>query len=226
MNVLITGADGNLGQAVAIKYLDEGHHVYGTMLPGRHSESLEAHASFHRLEADLLHEGPLAEAIQALEINLHVGVFTVGGFGMGSIESAPLADLDHMLKLNVHTAFVSAKALFAHMKAHGQGGRIVMVSSRPGLSPKLGAATLPYTLSKAAIPALADILNVEGQDHDIVASVIAPSIIDTPPNREAMPDADVSQWVTPSEIADVVFFATTAKGRILRDPIFKLYGDA
>lgn len=226
MNILVTGADGNLGQAVVQKYLSEGHRVLGTMLPKRHVEAFEAQANFTRLEADLMHEGPLSEALTEQQLPIHVAVFTVGGFGMGNIGNTPLEDLDKMLKLNVHTAFVSAKALFNHMKDHGEGGRIVLVSSRPGLEPKQGAATLSYTLSKAALPALADILNVEGADHGIVTSVIAPSLIDTPPNREAMPQADFSKWVKPSEIAEVVYFATTEKGSILREPIFKLYGDS
>jgi NAD(P)-dependent dehydrogenase (short-subunit alcohol dehydrogenase family) len=226
MNILITGADGNLGQAVARKFLAEGHQVFGTMLPGQHQEELEEHGAFRRLEADLMHEGPLSDAMAGLGVNLHVAVFTVGGFGMGTIESAALSDLDKMLKLNVHTAFVSTKAMFAHMKAHGEGGRMVLVSSKPGLDPKQGTGVLPYALSKAAIPALADILNVEGKEHDIVTAVIAPSIIDTPPNREAMPKADFSQWVTPAEIANVIFFATTDQGKILREPVLKLYGEA
>lgn len=225
MNILITGANGNLGQAVARKFLAQGHQVFGTMLPDRHQEELEAHDAFQRLEADLMHEGPLSEAMVQLGVNLHVAVFTVGGFGMGTIESATLADLDKMLKLNVHTAFVSTKALFTHMKAHGEGGRIVLVSSKPGLDPTQGTGVLPYALSKAAVPALADMLNVEGKDHGIVASVVAPSIIDTPPNREAMPKADFSQWVTPAQIAEVIYFATTEPGQVLREPVFKLYGE-
>ena len=226
MNILITGADGNMGSAVAHKFLQEGHQVFGSMRPGTHSEELAAHASFTRLEADLMQEEPLAQAIEDLSQPIHVAVFTVGGFGMGSIESSALADLDKMLKINVHTAFVSTKAVFAHMKAHGEGGRMVLVSSRPGLDPKQGGTTLPYTLAKATIPALADILNVEGAKHGIVTSVVAPSMIDTPVNREAMPKADFSQWVTPEAIAEVIYFATTEKGQILREPILKLYGQS
>ena len=101
---------------------------------------------------------------------------------------------------------------------------MVLISSKPGLDPRLGSGVLPYALSKAAIPALAEVVNTDGQAHHIVASVIAPSIIDTPPNREAMPDADVSQWVTPADIAEVIHFATTEPGRVLREPIFKVYG--
>lgn len=225
MNVLLTGANGNLGKAVAKTYLDAGHHVYGTMLPNNHEESLEQHDHFTRWEIDLMHEGPLAEQLAALEQPIHAAVCTVGGFAMGSLADTTLEDLDKMIRLNLHTAFVSAKAAFAHMQAHG-GGRLVFIGARPGLDPSAGAGTLAYTLSKTTIPALADMINEQGKDHNIVASIVAPSLIDTPPNRSAMPDADVSKWVTPEEIAEVIYFATTKGGRALRQPIFKVYGES
>ncbi len=226
MNILITGANGNMGSAMVEKYLSEGHHVIGTMLSGKHVERFEAQEAFTRLEVNLMEEGPLAEALEKLGKNIHVGIFTVGGFAMGNISNTSLSSLEKMIRLNLYTAFNSAKAVFNHMKGHGEGGRIVLVSSKPGLDPGQGAATLPYTLAKSTIPALAEILNVEGKKEGIVATVIAPGIIDTPPNREAMPDANFGDWVTPEQIADIVFFATAQSGAPLREPVLKIFGNS
>ena len=226
MNILVTGASGNLGQAVAQQFLSEGHYVYGTMKPGKHNAKLETHAQFERIEVDLIEEGPLAKFLQSLPTPIEAGIFTVGGFAMGALDDTSLESLEKMIQLNLYTAFVSTKAVFHHMREHSVKGRLVLVSSRPGLDPKHGAAMLPYTLSKAAIPPLADILNAEGEKHEIITTVVAPSTIDTPINRQAMPQADFSKWVTPAEIAEVIYFTTLGKGRILREPILKLYGNA
>jgi len=84
---------------------------------------------------------------------------------------------------------------------------------------------LAYTLSKSLIVNLAKIMNAEGQDKSVVTSIIVPGIIDTPQNRQAMPDADISLWVTPQAIANVVDFACSASAADLRDPVFKVYGN-
>ncbi|MEM9984157.1 MAG: SDR family NAD(P)-dependent oxidoreductase [Bacteroidota bacterium] len=226
MNILVTGASGHLGQAVAQRFLAEGHHVYGTMQPDSHQAELEAHARFERVEIDLLEEGSLAAFLLTVPDSIGVGIFTVGGFAMGDLDGTSLESLEKMIRLNLYTAFLSTKALFHHMREHEVKGRLVLVSSRPGLDPRQGAAMLPYALSKAAIPPLADILNAEGEKHEIITTVVAPSTIDTPINREAMPQADFSKWVSPAEIAEVIYFTTLGQGRILREPILKLYGNA
>jgi len=113
-----------------------------------------------------------------------------------------------------------------HMKDHGKGGSIFMVGAKPALNPSSGGPLVAYTLSKSLIPTLADILNAEGKEQGIVSTVLVPSIIDTPQNREAMSDADFDKWVKPEEIAEITHFVASEKGDALREPILKVYGDS
>lgn len=226
---LITGAAGNLGKAMAERFLAEGHEVIGTMLHAEPKQEIEDHEACVRISVDLTDETSVQQMIADIEAEgkeIGVGIFTVGGFAMGNLENTDHAALSKMLTLNFYTAYNSARTLFLHMKQHGKGGRIMLTASRQGLHPKMGGATLAYTLSKSLIPALVDVLNAEGKKYNITATILVPSIIDTPQNREAMADADFSKWVTPEAIAEVVYFALAGKGGPLRETVLKVYGDS
>lgn len=71
---------------------------------------------------------------------------------------------------------------------------------------------------------LAGILNAEGDSKNVVTGVVAPSVIDTPSNRQHIPGADYGRWVTPEEIVEMILFICNDTGRSLRDPIIKMYG--
>jgi hypothetical protein len=73
---------------------------------------------------------------------------------------------------------------------------------------------------------LAELFNGEGNAKGVSASVIVPSIIDTPQNRAAMPDADYKSWIKPDELADAIYFTCSTVGSKLRDTILKVYHDA
>jgi NAD(P)-dependent dehydrogenase (short-subunit alcohol dehydrogenase family) len=85
---------------------------------------------------------------------------------------------------------------------------------------------LSYALSKSLVFRLAEVINEDGKGYGITASVIVPGTIDTPQNREAMPDADFTAWVTASEIADNIYHLSTPAGRQLRESIIKVYGES
>ncbi|MEO0900239.1 MAG: SDR family NAD(P)-dependent oxidoreductase [Bacteroidota bacterium] len=225
----ITGAAGNLGLAMVKKFLAGGYKVVGTKLDHERVASFENHENFDCLDIDLSQEDAVNEAISFCENrgdSIGAAVLTVGGFAMGDLEHTGKAELDRMIGLNFYIAYYSAKAVFKHMKAHGKGGHIFLIGARPALSPASGTPMVAYTLSKSLIPNLAEILNAEGKAHGITTSVIVPSIIDTPQNRAAMPDADFEKWVTPDAIAEVAFFTASDEGNILREPILKVYGDS
>ena len=130
-----------------------------------------------------------------------------------------------MYKLNFESAYFCARAVFKRMVEQEDGGRIVLIASRSSLDPETGKDMLAYTLSKSLIVNLVKILNTEGRDKNVVTSLIVPGIIDTPENRQAMPDVDRSLWVTPQAIANVIDFAVSASAADLRDPVFKVYGN-
>lgn len=101
-------------------------------------------------------------------------------------------------------------------------GHFLFVGARPSLQADDGKNTVAYALSKGMVISLADYVAVESKDTKIRSHVFVPSIIDTPQNRESMPDADFSQWVNAAEIAEAMHYAVNNLS--LRNMTFKLYG--
>lgn len=222
-NILITGAAGNLGSAVAKVLLDEGYKVIGTMEPG-HKQPDNGVDFFECDLTDEIETGMLFDHLKEKYKTIHGAVLLVGGFGMGSIENATGHDMMEMFKLNYMTAYYAAQNAFKWMK-QSHGGRIILVGAKPALEG--GAApVLPYAVSKSAVIKLGEILDEAGADHNIRASVIAPSVIDTPPNRKHMKDANFEDWVKPEEIAEAISFLIGNKSKTLRDTVLKLYNNA
>lgn len=194
---------------------------------GQHA--LEGMPNFTRANVNLLDEAAVKDVFSEMGADGHrftTVVCTVGGFAMGSLQDTDKAMLDKMLGLNLYSAFFTAKAAIAHMRAYHLTGHIFLVASKQGLEPAMGKSTVAYTLSKAGIVALADILNAEAAKEHIITSIVVPSIIDTPINREAMPDAEFDKWVEPEQIAEAVYFYSTSKAGALRAPILKVFGDS
>lgn len=222
---IITGASGNLGLAVIDLFLKKGYNIAAALQPGH---TIREKKYCHPFEVDLLDEKKTEAFVQSVADKFNsIGsaVLTVGGFSMGNIFDTTKSDLDKMYKLNFETTFFCARAVFKKMIGQKNGGRIVLIASRPALSPATGKDMLAYTLSKSLVINLAKILNAEGGAKNVVTSIIVPGIIDTPQNRQAMPDADTSLWVTPQAIANVIEFACSATAADLRDPVFRVYGN-
>jgi NAD(P)-dependent dehydrogenase (short-subunit alcohol dehydrogenase family) len=117
-----------------------------------------------------------------------------------------------MLDLNYRAAFFMARAVLPPMRQQG-GGRILAVASRQAVEP--GALVGAYSASKAALVALVRTIALENKDRSISANTVLPATMDTPANRAAMPDADRSQWVQPSQVAALlVHLASDAAAQI------------
>jgi NAD(P)-dependent dehydrogenase (short-subunit alcohol dehydrogenase family) len=221
---IVTGAAGNLGQAVAKKFIDEGYHVVGTILSKSAANNFTEN-NFEAVTLDLLNEESSQKMVNDVvekhgEIN--VAVLTAGGFTMGNISSTKTSDIYKQYQLNFETAYNMARPIFTQMMKQNSG-RLFLIGSRAGLEVSKGKGTIAYALSKSLIFRLAEILNAESKGKDVVTSVIVPSIIDTPQNRESMPDADFSTWVTPEQIAGVICFYSGDKAAALREPVIKMY---
>lgn len=223
-NVVVSGADGILGSAVVKRFSEKGYKVAG--IYHRRNESVDSGVSL-RIVADLMDEQATAKATQQILSEMEsvdVLICTAGGFAMNTIENASAADIQKQLNLNFFTAYILVKAFHSHMKEHGYG-RIFLTGSRQGLSPENGGQALGYTLSKSLLFALADALNAD-KESNIVVSVVVPSIIDTPANRESMPAADFSKWVSPKAIADVIAYYSSDEAAIIRQPVIKVFNHA
>jgi len=227
-NVIVSGASGNLGQAVIKKFLSEGCRVTGTIIPKDPVKLEIADKNFEAVEADLGNEDIAAKfAEQSIKKygQVHVAVMTVGGFALGKIAETSSSDIQKQLKLNFETAYHLARPLFVHMLEKNEG-IIFLVGSRTGIDMRQSKGMTAYGLSKSLIFRLAELMNEEAKGTNVVTAVIAPSTIDTPQNRAAMPKADFTKWVKADTIADLIFFYTTSPASILREPVIKVYGNA
>lgn len=226
--IIITGANGNLGVATVKKFLDEGYKVIAVSLSGEHLGFAASHDNFELREVDLSDEkktGTFIEELISLEGRIDGGVFLAGGFAMGDINATDGEALRKMISLNFETAYFIARPLFRHMLQNGYG-RLVFIGARPALKPEQGKGVLAYSLSKSLLFQLAELLNAEAKGKNVVTSVVVPSTIDTAINRHSMPDADVTGWVKPEEIADILELICSEKGNVIREPIYKLYNNS
>jgi NAD(P)-dependent dehydrogenase (short-subunit alcohol dehydrogenase family) len=110
------------------------------------------------------------------------------------------------------------------MLRHDGGGRLVNVAARPALEWRTGAGMTAYTATKAAVAALTVALAEEVAKNGILVNAIAPSIIDTPANRNAMPKADHSAWPKPDQIARTIVYLASPENQVTRGAIVPVYG--
>ncbi len=224
--VIITGASGNLGKASVEKFLQIGYNVIATVTPGK-SLGFEVTGSIETVEADLTDEGSVEQVIADIikkYKTIDATLLLVGGYASGGIKETNSMALKKMFTLNFDTAYFVARPLFQHMLGQANGGRIIFVGSRPALVAKDANRSLGYALSKSLLFKLADALNEAGSSHNVTASVIVPSTIDTPANREAMPKSDFTTWVKPEEIADAMAHLCSAETNAWRESVVKIYG--
>ncbi len=227
--VVISGAAGNLGMAVTKKFLSE-HWSVVTLTEEGKSEQIEKLENIVEgkpevIPADLMDAYESAKLVRHLwkKEPIHSAVLLVGGFSMNPLEKTASEQLEKMFKLNVLTAYNILQPLFGLMKDNG-GGNITLIGARPALQPADGEGAIAYSLSKGILFHLAEIVNAGANVHGVAANVIVPSIMDTPENREGMPDSDFSKWVKPEEIANAIFFASEQSGKGLAGSVLKLYG--
>jgi NAD(P)-dependent dehydrogenase (short-subunit alcohol dehydrogenase family) len=224
--ILITGATGNLGGAVLKKFLENDFQI-AALVSERRANNLKATAKLKTFPLDLQDEDKVKKTVkQAVEVfgNIDMAVLTAGGFAMGDLANTGQEELYKMYRLNFLTSYHIARQVFLQMKEQEDGGQVIFTGSRPALHPGSAGGMISYAFSKSLVFRLAEVINEEGKSSGISASVIVPGTIDTPQNREAMPDADFTAWVSASEIADNVFHLATPAGKQLRESIIKVYG--
>ena len=220
---LITGANGNLGSSVVNKFINEGYKVVGFV----HKSEVGKLVSelYEEIELNLSDEIAAQNKINALieKYNkIDVAVLTAGGYTSGDIKSTSSEILLDQYKLNFETAYNVARPVFINM-VENNNGRIFLIGSKPGLNVSKGKGSIAYALSKSLIFRLAEVLNAEAKGKDVVVSVVVPGIIDTPPNRTSMPDAEFDNWVKPEQIADIICRYSSSENDVIREPVIKVY---
>ena len=222
MTVLVAGGTGYLGNAVVRELIGSGYDVAATWVVERERERLESEP-VELIEADLFDADQVDAAIAGVS-ELEAVVNLVGGFSDGPrVHETDPGEFERMLRLNVMPGFLLARAAMPRMMERG-GGAFVGVSARPALRPFAGAAG--YISSKAAVLALVQALDAEYKGDGIRCNAILPSVIDTPANRESMPDADHAKWVPPEQIAKVVRFLVSEDSAPTSGAAVPVYGRA
>jgi NAD(P)-dependent dehydrogenase (short-subunit alcohol dehydrogenase family) len=222
MGVLVAGGTGFLGTAVVRELIRSGRDVTATCVVAAERERL-AGEPVELIEADLF-EPDAAQAAVAEVDDLEAVVNLVGGFADGPrLHETDPAEFARLMQLNLTPAFLLARAAMPRLLERG-GGAFVCVSARTALRPYPGGGA--YSVAKASVLALVQALDVEYRREGIRCNAILPSVIDTPANREAQPDADYSKWVKPDEIAKVVGFLVSSDSAPTSGGAVPVYGRA
>ena len=220
--VIITGANGQLGRAVVAPFIEAGYHVIGLV---RKVSDIAQTSGYEVIEVDLTDETRCQMVIEAIVKkygNIHVAVLTAGGFAMSDLKSSGLTVLQQQYALNFETAYNIARPVMLQMLTQDKG-RIFLIGSKSGLDVSKARCSVSYALSKSLLFRLAELFNGMTKGKNVVTSVVVPSVIDTPQNRSAMPDADFSSWVAPEDIANNIVYYCSDDADMLREPVLKIY---
>jgi NAD(P)-dependent dehydrogenase (short-subunit alcohol dehydrogenase family) len=232
-HVVVTGGTGALGRAVigALRAAHAVCHVPNLVAAELDEFPYTSDPGVHiGRGVDLADEAAVRRFYQALP-PLWASVHLAGGFAMAPIAEMSAADFMAQFRMNALSCFLCSAAAVAAFRARqgpgpggAPGGRIVNVAARPALEPRLGAGMVAYTASKSAVAALTQALAQETMDEQIWVNAVAPSILNTPANRAAMPDADYRRWVSPADLAEMVTFLASPANRVTRGAVIPVYG--
>lgn len=225
--VVITGASGNLGAAVARAFVEHGANV---VLVDRAREHLE-HAGFtddarHLISVtDLLDQAQVSAMAQAAVAKfggIQVLCNIAGGFRMGeAVHETSDANWNFLFDINARTLLHAARAVVPQMLKQ-QSGKIINVGAFG--AQKGGAQVGAYAASKASVMRLTESMAAELREQGINVNGVLPTIIDTPQNRTDMPDADAAKWVAPEALADVVMFLASDASRAVHGALIPVTG--
>jgi NAD(P)-dependent dehydrogenase (short-subunit alcohol dehydrogenase family) len=228
--VLVTGPTGNLGSAVVQKFLAEGARM---LLIDRSPDRLTS--TYPLLEGNpdhLLIPGVDLTDFTQVDSAVQLGkktlgqidclVHTAGGFQMGErVHEISMESWDHLMNLNLKTLLNITRAAIPTM-IQQKKGKVITIGARPALSGKarMGA----YSVSKAGVVRLTETMAAELKREGINVNCVIPGTIDTPQNRQAMPDADRSRWTSPDSLAEVIYFLCSQGAKDIHGATIPVYG--
>lgn len=225
---VITGASGALGSACVDRFRDAGATVCAVdvVAPAEAESALDADdpgVEFYR--ADLTEEADASGLVDDV-VDDHDRIdhlLNVAGTWRGgtAIEETDVETFEFLVDVNLRTAFLASKHALPHLQT--VGGSIVNVSARSALEG--GEGDGPYRVAKAGVRLLTETIAAENRGT-VRANCVLPSVIDTPANREAMPDADHESWVDPGAIADVMAVLCSDATAVTSGASVPVYGEA
>lgn len=228
--VAITGAAGNLGSALAGMFRDAGARLalldrtperLDRVIPGFDGTADDMIAP----RTDITNPQSVEESVKMIIEKfgrIDILINTAGGYRAGTpVHKTPIEDWDFMINLNARSVFLTCRTVIPHMLSRGRG-KIVNISSSAALSGSAGHAA--YSVSKTGVLRLTESLADELKNDGINVNCVLPGIIDTPPNRRAMPDADFTKWVTPESIASVILFLCSESAADIHGAAIPVFG--
>jgi len=229
-HVVVTGGIGALGAAVVGAFLDAGATCH---VPSHHPAELIGyphlrHPGMHVTEnVDLTDDASVTSFYGALP-GLFASIHLAGGFTMSPLTATSKEDLLRMVNVNLTTCFLCCREAARRISAsEGQdGGRIVNVAAKAGIEPTGAAGMAAYAASKAAVSALTRALGQELVGEGILVNAVAPSIMDTPANRKAMPNADHARWPKVDAVARAILFLASPDNAVTRGAVIEVYGQS
>jgi NAD(P)-dependent dehydrogenase (short-subunit alcohol dehydrogenase family) len=221
---VVTGGTGALGSAVVGALLGAGA---SCTVPYVHEAEAQRFAFRNDSKAklikvsDLADEGDVSTVYAGLSpwASIHIA----GGFAMGEVAKTGKDALMAQLDINLVSCFLCCRIAVNAMRA-GNGGRIVNVAARPALEWRSGAGMAAYTIAKTGVAALTAALAEEVAKDGILVNAVAPSIMDTPANRKAMPKADFKAWPKVEEVAATILFLASPDNEVTRGAVVPVYG--
>ena len=218
--VMLTGAAGNLGRAVAAAFGDA-----NLVLLDLKRGSLQDSDRQMFIDADLLNSQSVQAAVdKAVQRFKRIDVLCniAGGFRMGaSVHETTDKDWDFMFNVNARTVLNMSRAVVPAM-LKGGGGKIVNIGA---FAAQKGAAQMgAYIASKSAVIRLTEAMAAELREQNINVNCVLPTIIDTPENRAAMPKADPKRWVAPQDLAQVIVFLASDAARAIHGAALPVTG--
>lgn len=228
--VLITGAAGELGHATAQRFAQEGAKL--VLVDNRPDRLAEVGEGLRKEHGALLignvdvtnprSVGKLIEMVIGELGQIDALLNIVGGYrAPGPVWETSPETFDFLMNLNAKSVFLMAGAVAPHMIEQG-AGKIVNIAASTGLKAKAGNGA--YAASKAAVIRLTESLSAELKDRGVNVNCVLPSVIDTPANREMMPNADHEKWVKPEEMAEVLLFLVSDASRAIHGAAIPVYG--
>jgi len=225
--VLVTGVAGALGSSIARAFDDAGATVCGADVvdPDDDDTVLASTDFLDYYQGDFTAEADVAETVDAIVENHGRldALCNIAGTWKGGdpIHETEVGTFDMLFDVNLKTMFLASKHALPHLQ--DSEGAIVSVSARSSMEG--GEGDGPYRASKAGVRLLTETIAAENEGT-VRANAVMPSVIDTPANREMMPDADHETWVDPSEIADVVHFLCSDAATVTSGAAVPVYGEA
>ena len=228
-HIVVSGGAGALGTAVVEVLAAAGAICHVPCLHEAEKQSCRLQESKNvrlAVAGNLADEAVVARFYQGIA-PLWASIHIAGGFAMAPMRDTTAALLRQQLDMNFVSCALCCRAAVNAMSsstAAGGGGRIVNVTARPGLEWRSGAGMVAYTASKAAVAALTAALAEEVVKDGILVNAVAPSIMDTTANRQAMPKADYALWPKVEEVAATIVFLASPDNRVTRGAIVSVYG--